>query len=592
MTIETKPPPPWISATRIIVLASPALTIFILIFVYGVNVPFADQWDEVPPLIEKMHKGTLGLSDFFAQHNEHRLFFPRLIMLGLALLTRWNIKVELFTSWVLACICAYNLWRMSRVTGFSGSNTGFWSLFAANVLLFTPLQSENWLWGFQIGFFLPVAALTSLLWMVPSSRTSVAFPAAIVFSIIGNFSIASGFIFWLLALLLLLLPHGRFDWQSRKSWLILFFLIFIGAQILYLRNYQKPAHHPDLLMAIRQLREAMDYILAYFGSAFALGTAFSPINVAMMVGASLVILFGICVTYVLSCRKDHILVERSLPWIALCLFSISTNILTTIGRMGFGTTQALSSRYVIFSALMPIGLLFLMHLVYSHWRERTTSGQYLTPVRTGIISVTAILGTLLMLSSLASLRTWAGTRRDRIYGKAVIELINVIDDSPDFCKYVYPAAIRKETCNEMARLGYLHPRLMKTRLIREIAKPTPLGESASGYFDELTQSRDGYFTASGWSVLPERKEAAVATLLTYDDDHGQANIFAMAMENTPRPDVVRARNTQGYSDSGWSCTVETKVLPPGRRTIRAWAFDPEACRAYELSGTKLIATNL
>src|SRR6516162_5708222 len=204
MTIDTKPPAPWISATRIIVLATPALTVLVLVFLYGVNVPFWDQWDGVPPLIEKMKNGTLGLSDFFAQHNEHRIFFPRLVMFSLALLTHWNIKVELFTSWVLVCICAYNLWRLQHVTGCNGSAAGFWLLFAANILLFTPLQSQNFLWGFQIGFFLPLAVFTSLLWIIPSSRTEIAFLAAIALSIIATFSIAGGFVSWLLALFLLL----------------------------------------------------------------------------------------------------------------------------------------------------------------------------------------------------------------------------------------------------------------------------------------------------------------------------------------------------------------------------------------------------
>jgi len=318
----------------------------------------------------------------------------------------------------------------------------------------------------------------------------------------------------------------------------------------------------------------------------------SPVNVAIVVGAILVILFGICVTYVLFCRKDYILVERALPWIALCLFSLSTNILTTLGRMGFGTTQALSSRYVTFSVMMPVGLLFLIRLVFVHWRERNGTRQDLMPISAGIISVTAILAALLMLSSLASLRVWVATRHDRIWSKALIQLINVIEDSTDFCKYVYPDAMGEEACKEISRLGYLHPGLVKTKLIREIAKPTLPGKSTGGCLDQLTQSGDGHFTVSGWSVLSERKEAAVVTLLTYDDDHGQANIFAVALENTPRPDVASGLKTEGYLDSGWFSTIETKLLPPGRRTIRAWAFNPETCRAFELGGTKSITVTL
>src|SRR5271165_7446929 len=100
MNIARKTSSYWISATKVIALAAPALSILLLISIYGVNIPAGDQWDEVPLLLEKMHEGTLSLRHFFAQHNEHRIFFPRLIMFTLALLTHWNIKVELFTSWL------------------------------------------------------------------------------------------------------------------------------------------------------------------------------------------------------------------------------------------------------------------------------------------------------------------------------------------------------------------------------------------------------------------------------------------------------------------------------------------------------------
>jgi hypothetical protein len=580
-----------VSAFGILLLATPALVILLLISIYAVNVPYWDQWDEVPRLIEKMNSGTLGLPDFFAQHNEHRIFFPRLIMFGLALLTRWNIKVELVASWILACISAYNLWRLCRVTGFFGSTADFWLLFAANVLLFTPLQSENWLWGFQIGFFLPVTAFTSLLWIVASSRTSVAFLSAVAFSIVTNFSVASGFVSWILAFLSLIFPHGKVDCQGRKGWLTLFLLIFMGSQILYLWNYQKPTHHPSTLIAIHQPVKAMEYILAYFGSAFALGTAFSSVNVAVIVGAILVILFGTSATYIVVCRKDYLLVERALPWVALCLYSASTNILTAIGRMGFGTEQALSSRYVTFSVMMPIGLLFLMRVVFVHWRQHNTAQRYQKPVIMGITSLIAILALLLALSSLASLRAWAKTRHDRICAEVVIQLINVIDVASDFCKYVYPLTAREDACKKMAELGYLHLKPVKTKQIREIAEPASRGTSSSGFFDELTQSADAHVTATGWSVLPERKEGAVATLLTFDDDHGQPNIFAVAFQDGARPNVVAALNLQGYLESGWSCGVDTVVIPPGRRVIKAWAFEPETCRAYELNGAKAITDN-
>ena len=62
------------------------------------DTPFWDEWNGTAPLFEKMAAGTLGVADFFAQHNEHRILFPRLIFFGLGRLTHWNIRAELFVS--------------------------------------------------------------------------------------------------------------------------------------------------------------------------------------------------------------------------------------------------------------------------------------------------------------------------------------------------------------------------------------------------------------------------------------------------------------------------------------------------------------
>src|SRR5436189_3578557 len=72
-----------LSLASLLLIAAPPLLIGLLIFRDGVDVPFWDQWDGTAPLFEKMAAGTLRFADFFAQHNEHRLLFPRLIFFGL-----------------------------------------------------------------------------------------------------------------------------------------------------------------------------------------------------------------------------------------------------------------------------------------------------------------------------------------------------------------------------------------------------------------------------------------------------------------------------------------------------------------------------
>ena len=173
----------------VLILAAPLL-IGLLVFKNGVDFPVLDEWDGTAPLFEKMADGTLGVADFFAQHNEHRIFFPRLIFFTLGRLTHWNIRAELWVIWFLALVCLFSIWQLARRTH---SVRPFWISFAASVLLFSPLGVANFLWGFQIGFLLPLACVTTCIWTAASVRYPFNFLVAIILCTISTFSIASGF---------------------------------------------------------------------------------------------------------------------------------------------------------------------------------------------------------------------------------------------------------------------------------------------------------------------------------------------------------------------------------------------------------------
>src|SRR5437868_9895659 len=176
------------SLARLLLIAAPPLLIGFLIFRDGVDIPFADQWDGTAPLFEKMAAGTLGFADFFAQHNEHRILFPRLIFFALGRLTHWNVRAELFVIWFLALVCLFNIWQIARRSGCKGST--FWLLFSSVVLLFSPLSFEIFLCVFQIGFLLPLACVTACIWVATYVRHPLNFVFAIVLCTICTFSIA------------------------------------------------------------------------------------------------------------------------------------------------------------------------------------------------------------------------------------------------------------------------------------------------------------------------------------------------------------------------------------------------------------------
>ena len=79
----------------------PIVVLIYFVVEYTVNVPHWDQWGLVP-LLEKSYSGTLSFGDLWAQHNEHRAFFPKIVMLTLARFSGWNIAYELAANIIVS----------------------------------------------------------------------------------------------------------------------------------------------------------------------------------------------------------------------------------------------------------------------------------------------------------------------------------------------------------------------------------------------------------------------------------------------------------------------------------------------------------
>ena len=70
--------------------------------IFLVNIPFWDEWG-LPLLFQNFSEDKLTINDLFKQHNEHRIFFPKLIFVLLFSLNLWNAT----TLFILSFICAF-----------------------------------------------------------------------------------------------------------------------------------------------------------------------------------------------------------------------------------------------------------------------------------------------------------------------------------------------------------------------------------------------------------------------------------------------------------------------------------------------------
>ena len=266
------------------------------IIAYGVNVPFWDQW-VVGGLVVRGFDGTLSLQDLVAQQNESRLVLPRLLFLGLAYLTGYDVRYEMWGSFCLAALVVYNVSRLGRLTLGGQRGRQVVPLLLASALILSLVQWENWFWGIQLIVYVPVACVTSIIALSYASlAVTTRFAVSALLATLSTFSYANGMVCWVIVLPVLL----QQTWKDLKTkpWLVgcwvLGFAVNAG---LYFWHYAAPPHHPSFTEALTTPR-ALGYFLALLGAPLSGGMKLNSLSQAIGVGGVLVALFVLVSGYV------------------------------------------------------------------------------------------------------------------------------------------------------------------------------------------------------------------------------------------------------------------------------------------------------
>ncbi|NJL57468.1 hypothetical protein HC928_21805 [bacterium] len=202
----------------------PACAHLFFIFKYGVNFPFADQWDTPGWLFIHIAWDKLGWKDFIVQHNESRMLFSRLIFLGLAYLTKWNILYELLLTFLLTSIIAFSAYILSQLTLKENNlrRTLTLAIFS-NLLIFSLTQYENFLWGFQVSILLSITCIVACL---PITQLAIdfrwKFMASLMLCTVSTFTFANGLLSWFVVFPALFIPPTwrRTEVISRIPWIV------------------------------------------------------------------------------------------------------------------------------------------------------------------------------------------------------------------------------------------------------------------------------------------------------------------------------------------------------------------------------------
>jgi len=327
-------------------LVLPAVVCIFFILRYGVNVVYWDQW-HVVPLFEKLYSGNLTFADLLAQHNEHRILFPRLVMLSLGSLTHYNTVAEMCFSWFLLCLICFVLFKIyTKSSGRSWANAAMFIPVAW--LVFNLRQFGNLLFGFQIAFFMLVLSFLLAVYFLQTSKgLDWRFAVACLCGLVCTYSIANGFLVWPIGLLqIMLISRSK---ESKVSYIKSALIWLVVSAITYISYFWGFYYHPtDLLSFAHHPFNAAAYALAAVGSFFSI----NPYT-AVIAGAVISALYIGIGTIIIKNSKEQ---APNLPYLSLMLFTIFSVALLVLGRSGLGLWQALSSRYITITMLGLVGL--------------------------------------------------------------------------------------------------------------------------------------------------------------------------------------------------------------------------------------------
>ena len=325
---------------------SVGIAVYMVVVCYT-SLPWSDGWTQI--FAAAHGENLFSLKWLWEQHNEHRLLIPKLF---LALDFRlFHASQELLLS---AIFLAQSLhlwllsWSMRALGGWRGSawrtGTGL-----AAFCLFSPTQWENLTWGFQTcfvlsGLFASLSLVGLLLYwkcaqQTPQSHCWKFLAVSVLAALAGLLSLANGLL--LLPLLFVVALLLQLGYAVASTYLITAFV----STALYFHNYIRPPQNSDPMASLRSPIKLVEYVAVYFGSSWGYGSSWTHHNLQVALSAGFVGLALAIVFLLRLFRPKDTASLFSVQLILMLLFYIGTALLTALGRVASGSSQAFAPRY-------------------------------------------------------------------------------------------------------------------------------------------------------------------------------------------------------------------------------------------------------
>jgi hypothetical protein len=569
----------WVVVLIWLIALMPMVHLSCLVRQYGVAVPTLDDW-EMAPLIVNAHIGHLTFAQIFAQQQEARTVLPKLIFILLAG-ARWDVRDLMLLSVVCCWLTVAGIFVLLRRSGLNLAAVAicFWLIV---ITVFSNAQFELWIFasGFP-SFLLGVLLVTALVVVQTGLSTFWKLTICAGLATASSFTLANGLLAWGLTFPVLFATRSVPRW---RSWLSAWCAVCAVCATVYFWGYEKPSYHPDFAPHVSPL-SYVHFILEFLGGGLAYSLKKSPDLAATIFGAAQVALFFAALFYCARRIRDRTLIAQTIPWVALGCHSLGSAVLASLGRVAFGPSYALASRYVTFSIYLTAAVIVLTAIIGRALAKKTHSPGWLRPSM-------AAAGAFLTLAYVVPFQACADNTRfffrawsakDRLARGAVL-FLPAIDTSEQIKKTTYPAGAQPvlERIEALDRLRLLQPPLVRTNHLADLPHESAGSKNGSGSCDNVAVTGD-FVRATGWAVLEGQGRPADCVAIAYQTSPDQDWIlFALSNSFEMRPDMVKRFRTVEQLWSGWTATFPKNAVPAGAK-LSFWAVDADAPRLYRLN---------
>lgn len=586
----------------------------------AVDIPVWDGWER-GELLEKQHDGELAFADLYAPHIEHRMVFPRLAMLALNALTggdvRWEIAMTFLTV-IASSLCFYYLLGKALPQGRWRYLAGL----AINMVLFSPLQYQNFLWAAELAFMLPLACLAFCLAVSVSQLPTVAkFGLCVLAATVGMHSFAHGILIWVAVLLLYLLGAGGLVGRARVRFLSAFAALGAALLVCYVAiDFRVASHHSygfeigAPVPALELLGETVErpgrvkkYFLAALGNPLARYFSTDSRESARQVGRVFLVMFAGTVFIFGLHWRDRPMRVALLPWVVAGLFAVLVAALLALARSSINLDRAILPRYASLTLFLPVSLIgFGAHLLW-RWVEEGEARGATAKVPVGFrVAASGALAALAVMvwwpgwvHGIRKMEQWKSARLQARAALAYLEhfepqRVARLDKNLDLVRAYAPF---------LSERGWLRPGLVAEPGFGPFV-PDENRLRKSDLRDAKVRHAEysgGQLHASGHAVLPDDGRVADAVLLTWRPPAGGAwQAIGLA---EPRGQAIPEMSfvDQIYNNGAnlarpdqfakWTAHVVWPDAPAEGFEFRAWALDASLMRAYPLDGGGILAVD-